>query len=218
MIGFPPPEGSEAYQGALVRYWWIVALATIAAVAAVAFFTPKLTATYRVSTTLVVGPSEKLKTPREVVDSLSTLDRRSVVATFALFPSSHAVRTKALQQLRLPADDLALYAVRTAVLPDSNVLEVSVDGPDPRSATAFTNAVADQTIAAAGDIYPIYGMTILDPAVPSTAPVQPDVSRRLLAGTFFGLLIGLAAAFVLNRLRWSTHRVEDWTAHKTTVE
>src|SRR5215213_3240854 len=121
----------------LRRYWWMILLAFAVGFGSAAFFARRRAPVYRATTTLVVGPNENLKTPREVVDSLNTLDRRSVVATFARLPPSRTVRQRAAQQLQLPEAQLEPYEVKTAVVPDTNVLEVSVEGPDPRRATAL---------------------------------------------------------------------------------
>src|ERR687889_46883 len=135
----------EALKLFVKRYWWMILLAFAIGFGSAAFFTRRRTPTYRAATTLVVGPNENLKTTREVVDSLNTLDRRSVVATFARLPAGRTVRERAQAQLQLNEAQLAPYEVKTAVVPDTNVLEVATEGPDARLAAAFADAVADQT-------------------------------------------------------------------------
>src|SRR5215207_8610641 len=174
----------EALTVSLKRYWWLILLAFAIGFGAAAFFTRRRTPTYRATTTLVVGPNENLKTTREVVDSLNTLDRRSVVATFARLPSGRTVRERAQQQLQLNESQLAPYEVKTVVVPDTNVLEVSAEGPDARQAAAF----ADQTTTYAREIYDIYGMKVLDRARVPTEAAGPGLSRNLLTGAVLGLL------------------------------
>jgi uncharacterized protein involved in exopolysaccharide biosynthesis len=185
----------------LTHYWWLVLLTVTVATGSTAWLAQTQTPTYRTHTTLVVGPNESLTTPREIVDSLDTLDRRSVVATFAMLPSSRTVRDRTGQQLRLTDKQLAAYKVTTAVLPDTNVLEVSVEGPNPRFAAAFADAVAVQTIGYTREFSPIYGMKVLDRATVPSTTTEPNLFRRLLVGALLGLLIGVGAAFLLDRLR-----------------
>lgn len=185
----------------LRRHWWMILLAFAVGFGSTAFFTRMRAPAYRATTTLVIGPNENLKTPREVVDSLNTLDRRSVVATFAKLPSSRTVRERAAAQLQLPEPQLAPYEVRTAVVPDTNVLEVSVEGPDPRTAAALADAVAQQTTLYTREFYDIYGMKVLDRAREPTEPVGPGLSRTLLVGAVLGLLIGVGAASLFDYLR-----------------
>lgn len=185
----------------LKRYWWIILLAFVFGFGSTALLTQQRAPTYRAATTLVIGPNESLKTPREVVDSLNTLDRRSVVATFARLPSSRTVRERAQQQLQLSEEQLKPYEVRTAVVPDTNVLEVSVEGPDARLTASLADAVAEQTIGYTREFYDIYGMKVLDRAKEPTERVGPGLSRSLLVGAVLGLLIGVGVATLFDYLR-----------------
>lgn len=185
----------------LQRYWWMILFAFAFGFGATAAFTSLRAPTYRATTTLVVGPNESLKTPREVVDSLNTLDRRSVVATFAKLPSSRTVRERAQGQLQLDEAQLKPYDVRTVVVPDTNVLEVSVEGPDPRLAATLADAVAQQTTQYTREFYDIYGMKVLDRAQEPTERAGPGLSRTLLVGAVLGLLIGVGVASVFDYLR-----------------
>ena len=191
----------EALKLFLRRYWWIILLAFAVGFGSTALFTSLRAPAYRATTTLVVGPNETLKTPREVVDSLNTLDRRSVVATFAKLPSSRTVRERAQAQLQLSEEQLKPYEVRTAVVPDTNVLEVSVEGPDPRVAASFADAVADQTTTYTREFYDIYGMKVLDRAKEPTERVGPALSRSLLTGGLLGLLLGVGVASIFDYAR-----------------
>ncbi len=191
----------EAVKLFLRRYWWLILLAFAVGFGSAAFFAQRRAPSYRATTTLVVGPNESLKTTREVVDSLNTLDRRSVVATFARLPPSRTVRQRAAQQLQRPEAQLEPYEVKTAVVPDTNVLEVSVEGPDPRLAASFADAVAQQTTQYTREFYDIYGMKVLDRAQEPTERAGPSLSRTLLVGAVLGLLIGVGVASVFDYLR-----------------
>ncbi len=202
----------------LRRYWWLILSAFAFGFGATAAFTSLRAPTYRATTTLVVGPNESLKTPREVVDSLNTLDRRSVVATFAKLPSSRTVRERAQGQLQLNEAQLKPYDVRTVVVPDTNVLEVSVEGPDPRLTAALADAVAQQTTQYTREFYDIYGMKVLDRAQEPTERVGPGLSRTLLVGAVLGLLIGVGVASVFDYLRRLKGRSGSAAAREERVE
>lgn len=191
----------EAIKLFLRRYWWMILLAFAVGFGSAAFFAQRRAPAYLATTTLVVGPNESLKTTREVVDSLNTLDRRSVVATFARLPPSRTVRQRAAQQLQRPEAQLEPYEVKTAVVPDTNVLEVSVEGPDPRLAAAVADAVAEQTTLYTREFYDIYGMKVLDRAQEPTEAAGPGLSRSMVVGAALGLLIGLGVAALFDYLR-----------------
>lgn len=194
------------------QYWWIVLVAVLACVGATAIFAERQRPSYMARATLVVGPSDLLAAPRDAVESLNALDRRSVVATLAHLSSSQAIQARAQEQLRLSAQQAAWFHVSTVVIPDTNILEITVTGPGQRFVPVYANAIAGQTIAYSRNYYPVYELKLLDPAAPDGQPVGADMSRKLLAGGILGLLIGVGAAFLLNRylsLLWSVLR-DNW--------
>ena len=205
MMSFVPPEIPQDYlrrgAGILKGYWWVILLAVAIATVSTLYFAGRQTQEYHASSTLVVQPGASLATTHEIVDSLESLDRRSTVATLATLPSSALIRGRAQRQLRIAPAELAPYQVRTAIVPDTNVIEVAVDGPNPRLTAAFANAVADQAIGYTGAFYSIYTMKVLDRAAEPEHRAGPDLLRKVLAAGLLGLVVGLGAALHLNRSR-----------------
>lgn len=192
-----PRLRGHSWRNSLKQYWWIVLLAFVLGIGSTGYFAKQKSPTFRAKATLVIVPVDGLATTREVVDSLNTLDRRSIVATYALLPSSNTIRDRARAQLRLSEADLRPYEVRTVVVPDTNALDVTAEGPNPRFAAALAQAVADQSVFFTRDFYGIYDMKVLDwPSVPAD-PVGPGLLRELVAGGIFGLLVGIGAALFL---------------------
>lgn len=197
------------------RYAWVVLIAVVTGIGATAFFAQRTTPVYQASATLVVVPNERLATPREVVDSVNALDRRSVVATLARVSSSRAVRGLVQQRLRLSSGELAPYAVKAVVVPDTNILEISVEGPGRQAVAVVANEIAAQTIDYSRQFYQVYTLKTLDQASGAGQPIGPDLTRRLVAGGLFGLLIGIAAAFLFSVLeRQSKGTTGLWTAKR----
>jgi uncharacterized protein involved in exopolysaccharide biosynthesis len=48
-------------------------------------------------------------------------------------------------------------------------------------------------------IYKMYGVMLVSPATPSTKAVLPRVGRAVAAALVFGLLLGVATAWVIDR-------------------
>jgi capsular polysaccharide biosynthesis protein len=181
----------------VLRYWWVIFFALVSGIGATAFFAERQAPTYRASATLVVAPNDRLTDPYEIAQSLETLDRRTVIATFAMLPSSRQVQERARNHLSPGTSEFARYDVTTAVVPDTNIIRLSVQGPDRWFAAAFANALAAETIASAREYYSIYGIRVLDGASEQAEPVGPSLLRKVLAGALFGFLIGLVAAILL---------------------
>lgn len=185
------------WQSVLMRYWWVVLLTGLAGAGTAGYFANRQPPTYRANATLVVEPSDSLKVTREIVDSLNTLDRRSVVATLAMVPSSRTVRDRARAALLLTQAQLRPYDVKTALVPDSNTIEVTVEGPNPRLAAALANTVAEESISLTPEYYNIYALKALDWSVVPTEDVGPGLVRKVLVGGLLGILVGLGPALFL---------------------
>lgn len=188
---------NDSFASVVASYWWVVAVALVVSVASTAWIAWNQPPTYRANTTLVLAPIDGLGPTRDIVDSLNTLDRRSVVATLATVPSSRTIENRAMAELKLTPAQLEPYVVKTAVVPDTNVIEVTVEGPDPRLAAAFAYAIAQQSILSTPAYYDIYALKILDVPVIPTEDVGPGLVRKLLVGAILGLLIGIGAAMLL---------------------
>lgn len=182
----------------LRRSWWLIALAVASAAGSSAYFTARQAPAYEVSTTLVIAPRDGITNRHEILDSLNTLDRRSIVATFAKIPLSRVVREAAQQQLALTAQHLRPYRVRTSVLPDTNIVKVTVEGPDPSLAALLANAIADQSTRHIKRVYRLYTFKTLDPAIQPSQPVRPSRARTLGTGTALGLLLGVGLGFLVD--------------------
>lgn len=196
----------HSFLGILRRSWWIVALALVVVFGSTAIFTKGQTPIYQASTTLVVGPSDQIQTLQDILRGLETLDRRSIIATYAKIPATQSVREKAREQLKMSSEQMMLNSVRTSVLPDTNILQVTVEGPDARVVADVANAVAAQAKDNFRDFYGIYGLKVLDPAAAASRPVRPDIKRNLTTGAVLGLLLGAALVFAteyLSRFRHS---------------
>jgi capsular polysaccharide biosynthesis protein len=202
----------------LRRYWWIMFLTLAVVLGATAYFTHKQAPIYRATTSVVVGPSEKLAKVDEIVDSLNTLDRRSVVATYAKVPSSRTVRERAREQLNLSRSQMRLYQVTTAVVPDTNILQVSVEGPDPRLTADVANAIAEQAKSYAQEVYGIFGLKVLDRANQPSEPVRPEMARNLSVAAVLGLLLGMGLTFLVEYVRRFPHIHAEQPAPEPEVE
>ena len=150
---------------------------------------------------LVVTPNSRVRETSEIIRSLDTLDRRSVLATFARIPQSRETREAAAKRLELSSGDLRGYSVRASVLPNTNIIKIDVEGPDSERAAELANAVARVTQKVGRSWYRIYKMQVLARAVPHRRPTYPEPRRNYLAGAVMGLFLGIGAAFVVDDLR-----------------
>src|SRR5215213_7668513 len=152
-------EPNAAWRG-MLRFWWLPLLTLLLAIPAAWFFTARQQNIYRASTTVIVGPNRRITNAREITEVYNTLDRRSIMATLAKTPVTGAVKEQVAAELGAVND----YEISAVVIPDTNILEISADGPNPETALQIANAIAGKTALYAAGFYDTFELKILDPA------------------------------------------------------
>jgi len=192
------------YLHMLQRGWWIVLLtalsATILALGLILISTP----IYRASAQLVVSPNLESyggDDNSKIINSLIALDKRSIVGTYAEVLNSERIYQEAFVELGYSPQELEAYDVVTVVLPDANVLEIAVEGPDPKLTTMMANQIGKKAIGYISDLYSVYDVNFLDIAQLPTEPVRPQPVRDISLAFALGLLLGGVLAIVREQLR-----------------
>ncbi len=185
----------------LQRSWWLVILTALAALSAMLASLYVATPQYRATTRLLVVPNASLTESRDVVDSLDTLDRRSVVSTYAEVLQSERIYSELLTTLGVAPADLRDYARTAVVLPDASVLELVVTGPNPEVAALLANALARSGIEFAKALNSVFDMNVLDPATAPLEPYRPQPLQDASLALGLGLLAGSVLAIVREQLR-----------------
>lgn len=160
---------------------------------------------YRTSTTLIVVPARETKDTGDILKTLETLERRTVVATFAKIPSAPETRAAAAKSLSLGENALGGYRIEGSVVPNTNIIRIDVEGSNGNTVADVANAAAAVTNTRARALYRIYTMETLARALPQSRPIHPDGRRNYLVALVLGGLAGCAAAlswpYVTVRLR-----------------
>jgi diguanylate cyclase (GGDEF)-like protein len=129
------------------------------------------------------------------VNSLDTLDRRSVVATYAEVLNSQKIRLNTQESLQVPDNILKDYTMLAVVLPDANVLELTVIGPSPALAAQLANSLGYEAILFSRQLNMSFDLNFLDEAPVTELPVSPvplkDAGIALVLGLFAGGTIAI---------------------------
>lgn len=183
-------------------YGWIVLLAMLAGGTSAAYFVSKEPILYESIGTVVVGPSDQIGTAETTLRGLDAVSRRNVIATYARIPSTRTVLEGAANDLELSREKSQLYRLRTSVIPDTNILRVSVRGPDPSIAAKFTNASIRRAQQFTPEIYDgIVSFKVLDQAITPTNPIDSGMSRKVGLGVLFGFILSFGLSFLIERFR-----------------
>jgi len=189
------------YAGALRRNWIIVIVILAVTLVVTAIVTARQTPVYEASAQLVVAPTGGTTNPADLVRALETLERRTVVATFARITSTDESRAAVAQSLNLDPKRARAFRTHGSVVPNTNIIRIDTRGPDPKIAAAIANAAAARTATEAEALYRIYSLRFLTKATPPGAPAYPDRQRNFLAGGAIGIFLGIATALARERLR-----------------
>jgi diguanylate cyclase (GGDEF)-like protein len=168
-------------------------LAALVAVSASLGLSYLATPQYQATASFIITPSATLTVGRDVVNSLDTLDRRSIVATFAEVMNSRRIVTDAATSVGVDETMLEDYEILAVVLPESSVLELDISGPDPKLAADLANAIGAEAITFSRGFNQVYDLNFLDTAIVPEDPFSPQPLRD--AG--LALLLGAAAGALL---------------------
>jgi capsular polysaccharide biosynthesis protein len=183
---------NDSFLRLVIRRWWVPAVTLIAGVAAGFWWTSREPRIYRASAMLAVVPSSSIG-DADVLRSIDSLERRTVLATFAQLPATRETRMAVAERIERDLVELARYHLGASVLPNTNIIRIDVDGPDPQLAAHMANAAGEVVGAEARSLYRIYTMRPIAAAEASKRPIHPDPRRNSLATGVFGLFVGVVA-------------------------
>ena len=196
------------YLAALRRRWviWVGATLAGALVGLLVFAqTPK---TYEATATLFVSVSPTIP------NSASFVQQR--VKSYPDIVTSEAVLGPVITSLDLDESLTDLRARVSATNPaDTTQLRVTVSGADPDMDAVIANEVAGrfadvvETLETPSEGDEPVKLTVADPAVAPTSPAAPVLPFLLALGFMVGLLLGLAAALVRDRMDTALHTDAD---------
>ena len=199
------------YLRTLQRGWWIIVLVMLAAMnfsLLISYLTPPV---YETSSRFVVSPNSAVYSNSwDIVSSLDTLDRRSIINTYKELLASPAIygTSPEIQKMN-PAELETKYNIAVVVVPDTNILRLTVDGPDPKTVVDIARAIGSQALDYINKLYPVYNFSVLDqPALP-TKPVRPEPVKNAGLALVVGAILGIGLAFSREQLQYSFERLRE---------
>lgn len=202
---------TRTYLHTLRSWWWIVLLLPVAAAGTAAYLTAGESRVYRAVATAAVAPSSGIESASDVMRGLETLERRTVIATFASVAEANETVRAAAELLEDPGRSASRYRVRASVVPSTNILRVTVEGPEPARTAALANAVVQVLGEEAQEMYRIFELRPLEAAVEPRGAIHPDPARNVTVAAVLGLFAGLLATLALEHLRPGDPRPSDLT-------
>jgi capsular polysaccharide biosynthesis protein len=189
----------------LLRRWWFILIALVVAVAATGVFTYLASPKYETTVRLVVSPSQDVAQDiHEQRASLDTLNKPIIANTYAEVAQSSSIVEAAWEQLDDPSaqdeDYRDEFEVVGSVLYDTNIVVLTVTGPNPALVQQLATAVSERTLDYVEGLYETYDLKPLDSAALPDEPISPNVRLNFALGTVLGLGTGVLFAFLAEYL------------------
>lgn len=191
-----------SYLRILLKRWWIIAPIFIVTVAGTAYLTWRQGPTYSATTTFVVSPSSTIfEDPRYYLSGLDVLGGRAYVATtYSDIATSRRLRKEAIAALGLNDVQAASLNVKSKLLAGTNVIDISVEGPDPTLVANFANTLGETTVAYVKELYGVFDLQILDRAEVPSYPIRPNWMLNLALASILSLGMGAGLAILAEYL------------------
>lgn len=191
----------KMYLRMLQRGWWLLVLCPLIATAVSLTLSYVSKPTYSATARYVVSPDASVSIgASNVLNSINTLDKRSIVTTYAAVLNSDTIFAQAIVDLKLAPDQGDGYLRSAIVLPDSNVLEVTVEGSDPQLTMMLANSIGKQAITYIDGLNQGFNIRVLDPAQMPTVPIRPQPVRDVSLAIVFGVVLGVSLAIIREQL------------------
>ncbi len=192
------------------RGWWLILIAALVAVNFSLIYSYYLTTpTYEAVARFIVSPNVQNIDSRDLVNSLATLDKRSVISTYAEVLNSHVIIDKTLNLLGVDPLQFRTYSTFVTVLPDANIIRFSVQGPDPKVAASMANGIGQNAIDYIGNLYVIYNIEFLDQALVPTEPIAPKPIQNAGLALLVGIVVGVGLAIFRDQLSSTLDRLGE---------
>lgn len=191
------------YLQILKRGWWIIAMTVLAALNTSLLISYLTKPVYEAKSRFVVSPNAgAYQTSYDITSSMDTLDRRSIINTYKELLVSSTVYNSHPEIQKIPADEFAKdYTISAVVIPDTNILELTVDGADAQKITTVANAIGESALQYINKLYPVYNFAVLEPPTLPTSPVRPKPVQNAGFALVIGVILGAGLALLRDQLQ-----------------
>ncbi|HET6380056.1 MAG TPA: diguanylate cyclase [candidate division Zixibacteria bacterium] len=187
----------------LLHRWWLLVPVFVLTFGSAVAFTYSQERVYQSTATYLVKPSPGFAD--EIFTALNMVARQPEIAeTYAQLALSRSVRAEANEMLEVTPEELRTLKVSSRLVPGTTLIELSVESTDPQLAADYTAVLGASLIDYLNDVYEVFELVLIDPAVVGTTPVRPNVPLNLLLGAAIALVAAVGVGFLAETLRSST--------------
>ncbi len=171
--------------------WKLIAAITAVATGMAWLFSASQAPRYQASALAAIAPIPAALEANEFLRGVEVLERRTVVVTVAALASAPATR----RQVAAGKDSV----IEAAILPNTNLVRIDVEGSGGAEAAAIANRVPAVLDVHARTLFKYYGVTMVSTATVPSSPYFPRTGRAITSGLLIGLFLGTLVAHAVAR-------------------
>lgn len=196
------------------RMWLIIALMCLMMALSI-FITTKISVPqFETFTTLMLGKPQNNLSAGTQYNPMEIQTNQMLIGTYSELGRSKAIMGKVNQQLGGIYDyDTLKSKVSINLVNETELIRINVTDSNPRQAAKIANIMASVFMEEVTKIMRIDNMNIIDYAEVPTYPVSPKPVRAAIVFAFFGALMGIFIAFLLEVLDRTVKSAEDVEKH-----
>jgi capsular exopolysaccharide synthesis family protein len=202
----------QDYWRTIRRRWIMVVGTTVTLIAIAAIWTFSVTPIYSSTTRLFVSTSQADENSAYTGNLFAT----QRVASYADLVTSNQLAERVAAELDGVAPEDVRDQVTATSVPETVLLEISAEDPDPETARDIAQTYAEQLQELveeletfSGQSRPVVTATLIDDAQVSTSPVSPNPARNLALAAVLGLLLGVGLAVARELLDTTVKGADD---------
>jgi capsular polysaccharide biosynthesis protein len=157
---------------------------------------------YETQATIIIRPMQSMTLDKDFVRALDTLGRGGEIgSTFVEIINSDQMKQTIINNLDIPPEMLVGLNIHSNAIIGTNILEVKVQGNDPKMVKDFADELTLETKARIGDIYGVFEIEPLDDFVQPWQPVRSNTEIILIGfilAVFTSIGLVLLGEFVIN--------------------
>lgn len=196
------------------RLWLIVSLMVIMLALSVFITTQISIPQYETFTTLMLGKPQNNLSAGTQYNYQEIATNQMLIGTYSELGKSKAVMGKVNQRLgdKYTYDELK-SKISIKLVNETELIQITVQDADPKEAARIANTMADVFTYEVTRIMRIDNMNIIDVAEVPKFPVSPKPMRAAIVFTFFGALMGVFIAFLMEVMDRTIKTQEDVERH-----
>jgi len=183
---------------ALITRWRLIVVVWVATIAISIIYSFELPTLYRSTGTFIIRPKASIDLGADLVNAIEILSRRAEInSTFAEIASSRKVKESVIEILDLSSWETRYLQIDGKTVEGANVLEISIVARTPDLAVVVADEVARVTLSAAGEVYDVFELELLDNFEQPNKPIDSNNRLIVMMGIIFGFIAGVAAVFII---------------------